>query len=135
MTTDYTFITGSGSVTAAETDAKSYKDYEIVGSQATGHMTDGAAAVYAWVQRTLKTRQFVYPVYSWDHGVDFDQFVGDNYTPELIDAEVTRNITEALMRHPSIAAVSDFVISSSGDDLSVTCRVTTIWGESFDAVY
>lgn len=127
MITDYSFISGENMIPPVDTT--NYKDYEIIGDESTGHMHNGAAAVFAWVKRTLQTRQMVYPVYSWDHGVDFDQFIGDNYTQELIDAEVQRNITEALMRHPSVTNVSDFEIVSKGDDLEINFKVETIWGD------
>ena len=60
-------------------------------------VVEGNEAIKVWCYKALKTERFIYDVYTWNHGTELDALVGKPYSKELIKAEATRYIQEALL--------------------------------------
>lgn len=92
-------------------------------------VVEGNEAIKVWCYKTLKTERFTYDVYSWNHGTDLDALVGKSYSKDLIKAEATRYIQEALLINEYILDVNVLDVSFEGDTLTAQVNVTTIYGE------
>lgn len=94
---------------------------------------DGIEAVRQAVFKILNTERYLYPVYSWDYGVELADLFGEPY--DYVCAELERRIREALECDDRINSVDEFVFSrvDSGNSgaVNVTFSVHTVFG-SFD---
>ena len=92
-------------------------------------IVEGNEAIKVWCYKALKTERFIYDVYTWNHGTELDALVGKPYSKELIKAEATRYIQEALLINEYILDVNVLDVSFEGDTLTAQVNVTTIYGE------
>ena len=92
-------------------------------------VVEGNEAIKVWCYKALKTERFIYDVYTWNHGTELDALVGKPYSKELIKAEATRYIQEALLINEYILDVNVLDVSFEGDTLTAQVNVTTIYGE------
>lgn len=92
-------------------------------------VVEGNEAIKVWCYKTLKTERFTYDIYSWNHGTELDALVGKPYSKNLIKAEATRYIQEALLVNEYILGVEAIDISFEGSNLVAHVKVTTIYGE------
>ena len=92
-------------------------------------VVEGNEAIKVWCYKALKTERFIYDVYTWNHGTELDALIGKPYSKELIKAEATRYIQEALLINEYILDVDVLDVSFEGDTLTAQVRVTTIYGE------
>ena len=92
-------------------------------------IVEGNEAIKVWCYKALKTERFIYDVYTWNHGTELDALIGKPYSRELIKAEATRYIQEALLINEYILDVNVLDVSFEGDTLTAQVNVTTIYGE------
>ena len=92
-------------------------------------VVEGNEAIKVWCYKALKTERFIYDVYTWNHGTELDALIGKPYSKELIKAEATRYIQEALLINEYILDVNVLDVSFEGDTLTAQVSVTTIYGE------
>ena len=92
-------------------------------------VVEGNEAIKVWCYKALKTERFIYDVYTWNHGTELDALIGKPYSKELIKAEATRYIQEALLINEYILNVNVLDVSFEGDTLTAQVNVTTIYGE------
>lgn len=67
---------------------------------------DELDAVRQAVYKILNTERYLYPVYSWDYGVELDGLLGE--PADYVCAELERRVTEALTQDDRIEAVDGF---------------------------
>lgn len=96
--------------------------------QMTGEIVAGTEAIKVWVYTALKTERYRYVIYSWDHGIEMEQYIGKSYSREYFDTELPRMIEECLTMHPHIKGISDVDISIDGDKLTGEFTIETIYG-------
>ena len=94
-------------------------------------MDEGLAAVRQAVEIYLSTVRFRWQIYTPRIGTELDTLIGEDY--ELLESEIPRMVTEALEVDDRITEVRDFTFARSGDSLTVTCTVVTVFG-SFEEV-
>lgn len=88
---------------------------------------DGLEAVKQAVFKILNTERYLYPVYSWDYGVELADLFGEPY--DYVCAELERRIREALECDDRINSVDDFVFSREKKGVvSVSFSVHSIFG-------
>lgn len=92
-------------------------------------IVEGAEAVKSWAWRTLQTERYRHEIFSSDHGCELMNLVGQPYREDTKLAEAVRYIQEALMQSPYITAVAVTEASFEGDALSMTCKISTVYGE------
>ncbi|MEV2910697.1 DUF2634 domain-containing protein [Paenibacillus larvae] len=104
--------------------SKTYKiDFEqkrIMGS------VDGLESVKQSVKKILNTGRFEHLIYSDKYGSDIKTLIGK--APALVQSELKRRITEALVQDDRITEVSNFKFNPSGDSTTVSFTVTSVFG-------
>lgn len=101
-------------------------DFET--GQLTGEIVEGIEAVKVWIWCCLKTPRFRFPIYSWQYGTEFEQYIGQVLTDEYLNADVLTELEDALFVNPYISAVENFEVARNGDLLHITCTVITSFG-------
>lgn len=82
-------------------------------------IADGYTAWAQWCLKTIQTERFSALVYSRRYGVELDRAL--RHVPrEVVQSEVARAITEALLVDWRTKAVQDFTFTWSGDELAVS---------------
>lgn len=92
-------------------------------------IVSGNDAVLVWAWKALHTQRYRYEIYSWDHGIEIDEIIGQPYTEELKQSEASRYIRECLLVNPYITDVTDITVSFTGEVMNITCTIETIYGE------
>lgn len=91
---------------------------------------DELAAVRQAVYKILNTERYLYPVYSWDYGVELCDLLGE--PADYVCAELERRIAEALTQDDRIESVDKFEFDLSGKNtVRASFSVHSIYG-SFD---
>lgn len=107
------------------------KEYEIdfKTGQLTGRIVEGKEAVKIWIWLVLQMPRYRYYVYSWDHGNEFEDLIGQGYTEEFTEAEARRMTEDCLLVNDNIQGISDFGVSMEGDTLNISFTANTIYGD------
>lgn len=85
-------------------------------------------ALKVWIYKALKAKRFVWPAYTHGYGCEAEKVVGQSNDPDVVDSELRRYITEALMVNPYIQELSDFTFTHKGSVVEAQYVVTTIYG-------
>jgi len=88
--------------------------------------TDGLEAVKQAAQLILSTERYVYPIYSWNYGVELESLIGKDI--EFVIPEIKRRIREALIQDDRITGVDNFKFNKQDDELIVEFDVYTVFG-------
>jgi len=100
--------------------------------------TQGIEALKVWIEKILRTEKFRFQVYTKDgrqdeYGVTLeDLIIGKNYPLKFFQAEVRREVTTALLRHPLIQSITKWTVVKGNPLLSITCTVNLNNGTSFE---
>lgn len=89
----------------------------------------GNEAIKVWAYKALTTERFVYIIYSWDFGHEFDSMIGQVFTNDLVKSEVARFLEEALLINPYISGISNIRVDFYGDKIEIEAMLSTIYGE------
>ena len=86
---------------------------------------DGVEAIKVWIEKILRTEKGRFMIYdNTEYGCHLeDLIIGNSYTPEFIEAELKREIEEALLLNPQISSVTNFKISREKNSLTVEMEV------------
>ena len=92
-------------------------------------IADGHTAWAQWCVKTVMTERFACLAYSWNYGVEVEQAIKQ---PDraLVEMEIERTITEALMADPRTELVRDFSFKWYADELYVTFTVVPVIGNA-----
>ncbi len=95
-----------------------------------GSIIDGEAAIRQAIRKAIMTARFRYLVYGYEHlyGCELEDLIGQDLPIELLNAEVPRLISEALLVDDRITDVYNFTITREGDGLYVSFFVDTADG-------
>ena len=88
---------------------------------------DGIDTIKVWIEKILKTEKGRYRIYDGTgYGCQLeDLIIGNTYTLEFTEAELKREIEEALLRNPSILSVSNFLLTRTHNSITVQLEVKT----------
>ena len=86
---------------------------------------DGVEAIKVWIEKILRTEKGRFKIYdNPEYGCHLeDLIIGNSYTPEFIEAELKREIEEALLLNSQITSVTNFKISREKNSLTVEMEV------------
>ena len=86
---------------------------------------DGIDAIKVWIEKILRTEKGRYPIYdNTEYGCHLeDLIIGNSYTTEFIEAELKREIQDALKQNPQITSVTNFKITHNKNASTVTLEV------------
>ena len=87
---------------------------------------DGVEAIKVWIEKILRTEKWRYSIYDGtEYGCHLEDLViGNNYTMEFVEAELKREIEEALLQNPQITMVGGFELTRNLNSITVTLEVT-----------
>jgi hypothetical protein len=88
---------------------------------------DGIEAIKVWIEKILRTEKGRFKIYDdTDYGGRIeDLLIGSNYPVEFIEAELKREIEDALKQNLNILSVSNFNIERSASGITVRMEVET----------
>ena len=86
---------------------------------------DGISAIKVWIEKILRTEKDRYPIYdNTEYGCHLeDLIIGNSYTAEFIEAELKREIEDALKQNPQIKSVTNFKITRNKNAITVNLEV------------
>lgn len=91
-------------------------------------VADGHRAWVQWCVKTVLTERFACLAYSWNYGVEVEQ-ARKQPDRTLVEMEIERTITEALMVDPRTELVRDFSFKWRADELYVSFTAVPVIGE------
>lgn len=88
---------------------------------------DGIEAIKVWIEKILRTEKGRFAIFDdTDYGCHLeDLIVGINYPVGYIEAELKREIEEALLLNSKISSVNNFKITRTRNNLIVEMEVYT----------
>lgn len=105
------------------------KTYRL-GKEEIGGLIDGEEALKQFIVKAMGTARYRFLIYDDQYGSELDDLIGDDFSPELLQAEIPRIIREALVYDDRIEDVVDFEITRDSNKLYVGFRVVTTDGTS-----
>ena len=86
---------------------------------------DGIEPIKVWIEKILRTEKGRYPIYdNTEYGCHLENLIiGNSYTAEFIEAELKREIEDALKQNPQITSVTNFNITRNTNAVTVTLEV------------
>lgn len=106
-------------------DVETSKTYQISDDKIQG-ILDGGEAVKQAVYKVLNTEKYEYPIYSFNYGIELEDLVGQD--PVYVKIELKRRISECLLSDDRILSVDNFAFNVTGDQLSCSFDVISIFG-------
>ena len=105
-------------------------DYEInfATGELTGRIITGLPAIIQWIRLALGTDRYFYNQFSWNYGSELNELIGQSYSEEYIESEVTRMVTDALSVNENIDSISSMEVSMENDTLHISFTVNTPYG-------
>lgn len=93
-------------------------------------------ALKVWIQKIIRTEKYHFKVYEREdpdeYGVTIeDLIVGHAYPPAFVEAELQRELSDALTRHPMIQSISDFSVTKDNPQVTIAFTVNLTDGNSF----
>lgn len=89
---------------------------------------DKLEAMIQVIYKILNTERYIYPIYSWNYGIELADLFGEPVS--YVCAEIERRVTEALTQDDRIKSVSDFEFDISKKHMvACTFLVHTIFGD------
>ncbi|MNP01871.1 hypothetical protein D3C76_936990 [compost metagenome] len=88
------------------------------------------AAWVMWCEKTVRTPRYRHLIYSRDYGQEYDDLIGRGYSRAVLESEIERMTTEALMVDPRTAGVDSFTFEWSSDACQFTCNVKNVRDET-----
>lgn len=109
-----------------ETDVEPSRTYALdLGSGAVGGIIDGREAIRQFILKSILTSRFHFSIYDEDYGCELEDLIGQDVPMELLETEIPRVITEALIYDDRIDDVYGFDITQEADNLFVSFYVDT----------
>ncbi len=88
----------------------------------------GDDALKMWIEKILHTQLGAYKMYKTYGSNIQDLVIGSEYNREFAEAELKREIGEALLKNGDITSVNNIIISRNRKTLDVQVEITTIYG-------
>lgn len=101
-------------------------DFET--GQLTGEIVEGTEAIKVWIWNCLHTERFHHAIYSWQYGVEYEQYIGQTVSNEFLLADAQIETEEALTVNPYITGISNFEIEFRGSRLHIKFTADTTLG-------
>ena len=86
---------------------------------------DDIDSIKVWIEKILRTEKDRYSIYNdTEYGCHLeDLIIGNSYTVEFIEAELKREIEDALKQNSQISSVTNVQITRSKNSITVTLEV------------
>jgi hypothetical protein len=100
-------------------------------------IVEGEQALKMWIKKALKTEKYKYKIYEIiddTYGIELNEFIHSEYPTGVIYAGIQSSITEMLIKHPDITAVTSFEFTRNKQNLSVSFIVSSVYGAITEGV-
>ena len=131
----FPFITPPADSPAAANSLPLFKEYAydfanncLLLKDGQTYLAEGNEALRIWIFKALFTERFRYVAYDAAFGSEIDTLPGLVLNQAILQAEIKRFITEALMVNPYIVKLDNFKFERSLSGLKVDFDVVTIYG-------
>lgn len=89
-------------------------------------------ALKVWIEKILKTEKFKFKIYKTgetnEYGITLLDLINSGYPKPFIQAEIQREVTEALLTNEEIISVENFNFTREKRTLVVSFQVNTAYG-------
>lgn len=89
------------------------------------YVGEGVEVLKNWIEKTLRTERYRFPVYSFHYGVTLEEFIAKDIPYPLLVNELKSQISEALILDRRIKNVGGFRFTREKDFLCIEFEVTT----------
>lgn len=96
--------------------------------QPTGKIVEGLEAIKVWIWNVLHTERYRHAIYSWQYGVEYEQYLGETVTDEYLQSDCQSETEEAMLVNPYITGLSDFSATLEGSALRISFTAETTLG-------
>lgn len=93
---------------------------------------EGIEALKMWIIKVIRTEKFRFRIYEntefendEQYGVMLEDLIGSNFDREFIEAEIEREVREALLLHEYIVSVDEWQFERNSKKMTVSFAVTT----------
>lgn len=97
------------------------------------YLVSGSTALQIWIFFALSTARNKYTAHSAAYGSELQENVIGEVNDELLQSEIERYITEALMVNPYIEELGEFSFETTAAGLSVSFHCRTVYGEETES--
>lgn len=105
---------------------ESSKTYRVLNGRVVGWI-DNKQALRQAVEKLLHTERYMYEIYTDEYGIELQSLIGASF--ELVEAEISRIIKEALLVDERIVEVTDITAQKlDSTSLLVSFNVQSIFG-------
>ena len=105
---------------------ESSKTYRVLNGRVVGWI-DNKQALRQAVEKLLHTERYTYEIYTDEYGIELQSLIGASF--ELVEAEISRIIKEALLVDERIVEVTDITAQKiDSTSLLITFSVESIFG-------
>lgn len=105
---------------------ESSKTYRVLNGRVIGWI-DNKQALRQAVEKLLHTERFMYEIYTDEYGIELQGLIGASF--ELVEAEISRIIKDALLVDERIVEVTDITAQKiDSTSLLITFSVESIFG-------
>ncbi|MCC8168822.1 MAG: DUF2634 domain-containing protein [Oscillospiraceae bacterium] len=107
-----------------------FKTGEFVMKNGSPAVLSGLDALKMWIEKCLRTQLGRYSIYNGTgYGANIEDLViGNTYGIDFAESELQREIETALLKHDNINSLTDFSVTRSGDLLTVSFTLDTVYG-------
>jgi len=98
----------------------------------------GTEALKVWIEKVIRTEKFRFKIYDREddrdeYGVTIeDLIVGHDYPSAFVEAELQRELSDALTKNPLISSISEFTVTKDNPRVTVSFTINLADGSSFD---
>lgn len=85
---------------------------------------EGLDALKIWIDKVLRTEQFRFSIYD-EYGVKLEDLIGGIYDKFFLQSEMSREIKEALIKHPLITNITNLTVARESDKTLITFDIST----------
>lgn len=91
----------------------------------TGGLVEGLEAIKVWIYHALHIERYRFPIYSWQYGIELEQYIGKSYTQEYLQSDCRETVEDCLKANPHIKEIRDFAVELIGDAMKMSFHVIT----------
>jgi phage baseplate assembly protein W len=97
-----------------------------------GGIIDGEDAIRQFIRKAVLTARFRFLIYDDEYGCELEDLIGQDVSFELLNSEIPRVITEALIYDDRVEDVTNFDIQREGDKLFIAFTVVLTSGNAIN---
>ncbi|ANF95980.1 DUF2634 domain-containing protein [Paenibacillus bovis] len=89
-------------------------------------VADEKEAWVQWCHKAILTPRYRHVIYSRDYGSELEELIGSALGRAVMESEITRMVSEALLMDERTASVDQFTFTWSEDHCMMSCRITNV---------